>query len=119
MYILLFLWRDQYKNSWSKQNQHTWKALQKYSYLLHWICEWINSVNPLYLIIDQIKGDIEESNGNEDLTLVPTDKNKDTVKIYEELWSEIKYVIRSITNNSDIMMKNMAKSNLIHLMIYL
>ena len=35
------------------------------------------------------------------MTLVPADKNKDTLKIYEELWIEIKYVIRSITNNSD------------------
>ena len=40
----------------------------------------INSVNPLYLIIDQINGYLEGSNGNNILTLVPTDERKDTLK---------------------------------------
>ena len=40
----------------------------------------INSVNPLYLIIDKEDGYIEESNGNKYLTLVFTDKNKGTFK---------------------------------------
>ena len=35
------------------------------------------------------------------MTLVPTDKSKDTVKKYEELWSVIRDLIRSITDNSD------------------
>ena len=34
----------------------------------------INSVNPLYLITDQINGYIEESNGIKYLTLVPTNE---------------------------------------------
>ena len=54
----------------------------------------INSVNPLYLIIDQIDGYIEEYNENKYLTLVPTDKSK-------ELWTKIRDIIRSKTNNSD------------------
>ena len=33
--------------------------------------------------------------------LVPTDESKGTPKRYEELWSGIKYFIRSITNNSN------------------
>ena len=54
----------------------------------------INSVNPLYLIIDQIDGYIEKYNENKYLTLVPTDKSK-------ELWTKIRDIIRSKTNNSD------------------
>ena len=61
----------------------------------------ISSVNPLYLIINKINGYIEESNGNKYLTPVPTDKCKDTLRTYEELWNKIKDLIRSITKNSD------------------
>ena len=39
-----------------------------------------NSVKPLYLIISQISGYIEEKNGNKYLTLVPTDESKDAIK---------------------------------------
>ena len=35
------------------------------------------------------------------MTLVSTDKSKDTLKKYDELRSEIRYNIRSITNNLD------------------
>ena len=65
-----------------------------------------NSVNPLYLIIDKLDGYIEENYGNKYLTLVLTDESKDTLKAYEELWSKVRDVIRSITNNSDIMIRN-------------
>ena len=49
----------------------------------------INSVNPLYLIINKLRGCIEESHGNKYLTLVLTDESRDTLKRYEELWSKI------------------------------
>ena len=61
----------------------------------------INSVNPLYLIINKINSYIEESNGNKYLTLVSTDKNKETLKKYEELLNTIRDLVRSITKNSD------------------
>ena len=61
----------------------------------------LNSVNPLYLIIDKINGYTEESNGNKYLMLVPTDKSKDTLKRYEELQTKIRDILRSKTNNSD------------------
>ena len=35
----------------------------------------INSVNPLYLIISEVDGYIEEINGNKYLTVASTDKN--------------------------------------------
>ena len=59
----------------------------------------INSVNPLYFISSKVNGYFEEINGNKYLTLVPTNENKE--KKYEELWSKIRDLIRSITKNSD------------------
>ena len=61
----------------------------------------INSVNPLYLIFKEINGYFEEINENKYLTLVPTNDNKGKIKTYEELWSKIRYSIRSITKNSN------------------
>ena len=59
-----------------------------------------NSVktNPLYFIIDKVDGYIEESHGNKYLTLVSTDKNKDTLKKCTELWDKIKDLLKSVTN---------------------
>ena len=41
----------------------------------------IITVNPLYLIVNEINGYIEESNGNKYFNLVSTDKNKDIKKV--------------------------------------
>ena len=60
----------------------------------------INSINPLYLIIDEISGYLEESNGNKYLAILPTDESKDNKK-YDELWSKIRDSILPITNKSD------------------
>ena len=43
--------------------------------------------NPLQFIIDKADRYIQESNGN-------TDKNRDTLKKYTELWNKIKYLIK-------------------------
>ena len=43
-----------------------------------------NSVKFLYIIINRINGYIEESKENKYLTLVPTDKSKDTLNKYEK-----------------------------------
>ena len=48
-----------------------------------------------------MNGYFEEINGNKYLTLVPTNENKEKIKKYEELWSKIRDLIRSITKNSD------------------
>ena len=42
----------------------------------HLSCANVNSANPLYLIINEVNGDIEESNGNKYFRLVSTDKSK-------------------------------------------
>ena len=61
----------------------------------------INSVNPLYLIINKVNGYFEEINKNKNLTLVPTNESKEIIKKIEELWSKIRDLISSITKNSD------------------
>ena len=53
----------------------------------------INSVNPLYLIINEADGSIECSNGNKYLAFASTNKNKELLRKYTELWYEIKYHI--------------------------
>ena len=61
----------------------------------------INSVNSLYLIINEVDGYFEEINGNKYLTLqVSTDKNKKVLTKYTELWDEIKNSIEKINNKS-------------------
>ena len=59
-------------------------------------CEIINSVNPLYLIIGEVDGYIEERNGNKHLTFASTDKNKKVLEKYAKLWDKIEYLIKTI-----------------------
>ena len=59
-------------------------------------CENINSVNPLYLIIDDVDGCIEENNGNNYITFASTDKNKKVLEKYGTLLDEIKCHIQTI-----------------------
>ena len=59
-------------------------------------CENINCVNPLYLMIGEVDGYIEESNGNKYLTFASTDKNKKVLEKYTKLWDQIKYHIQTI-----------------------
>ena len=61
----------------------------------------VNSVNPLYRIINKVNGYFEEINKSKYLTLVPTNESKEKIKKYEELWSKIRDLIRSMTKNSD------------------
>ena len=50
----------------------------------------VNSVNPLYLIIDKADGYINKKNGNKYLILDSTGKNKELLMKYTELWDRIK-----------------------------
>ena len=58
--------------------------------------ENICSVNPLYLIVNAANGYTEEENGSKYLVLDSTDKNKEVLKKYTELWDEIRYLMKSI-----------------------
>ena len=60
-----------------------------------------NKVKTLHLIINKAKEYIDKSNGNEYLTVVPTDKSRDKPKEYEKMWRNIKDLIRLINNNLD------------------
>ena len=58
----------------------------------------INSVNPLYLIFDEVDGHFEEKKGNEYLTVDSTDKNKEVLIKYTKLWDGIKNSIEKVNN---------------------
>ena len=58
----------------------------------------IFSVNPLYLIINETIGYIEEDNGNKYLIFAPIDENKEVLRKYTELWNKIKNLIETIND---------------------
>ena len=59
--------------------------------------EWnVNSVNPLYLMINRIDGSIEEKNGNKYLNIADTVRNSDVLKKYNQMFNWIKYHIKNI-----------------------
>ena len=53
------------------------------------------------LIINKTNRCIEKSNGNEYLTLFPTDDSEDKLKKYDKLWNKLRDLIRLIRNNSE------------------
>ena len=116
-----FWWYYQYERFWSKWNYDRWKVIQKYCHSLHWICDdqrFEICENPLYLIINKVNGYFEEINKSKYLTLVSTNENKEIIKKYEDLWSQIRDIISSIIKNSEtILLKSIWKSNLIQMMI--
>ena len=50
----------------------------------------INSVNLLYLFINELDGFIDEKNGNKYLNITLTDTNNDVLIKYAEVWNGIK-----------------------------
>ena len=60
----------------------------------------IYNVNPLYLMFSNMNGYFEGINKSKYLTLAPTNESKEKIKKYEELWSKIRDLSRSVTNNS-------------------
>ena len=65
-------------------------------------CNSINSVNPLYLMINEMFGHSEEKNGNKYLVLDDVDENKEVLKKYEEIWEGIKKEIETINGGEKI-----------------
>ena len=59
-------------------------------------CNNINSVNPLYLMINKMIGHFEEKNENKYLVLDDVDENKEVSKKYEEVWEGVKKEIETI-----------------------
>ena len=62
----------------------------------------INSVNPLYLIINEMIGHFEEKNENKYLVLDEIDENKEVLNKYEEVWEGIKKEIETINGGEKI-----------------
>ena len=50
----------------------------------------INSVNPLYLMINEMIGHFEEKSKNSYLVLDDADENKEVSKKYDEVWEGVK-----------------------------
>ena len=65
-------------------------------------CENINSVNPLYLMINEMTGHFEEKNENKYLVLDDVDENKEVSKKYEEVWEGVKKEIETINGGEKI-----------------
>ena len=63
--------------------------------------EKINSINPLHLIVGEVDGYIEESNGNRYLTFPSTDKNKEVLTKHTKLWDRVKHLIKTINNGKE------------------
>ena len=68
-------------------------------------CNNINSVNPLYLMINEMIGHLEEKNENKYLVLDDVDKNKDVLNKYEEVSEGIKKEIETINGGEKIFKK--------------
>ena len=56
----------------------------------------INSVNPLYLMINEMIGHFEEKNENKYLVLDEIDENKEVLNKYEEVLESIKKEIETV-----------------------
>ena len=56
----------------------------------------INSVNPLYLIINEKIGHFEGKNENKYLVLDDIDGNKESLEKYKEVWEGIEKEIKTI-----------------------
>ena len=62
----------------------------------------IDSANSIYLVLNNVDGYIEESNGNKYLIFASTDKNKEILKNNTELWNEIDNQIETINGGEPI-----------------
>ena len=65
-------------------------------------CSNVNSVNPLYLMIDKMIGHFEEKNGYKYLILDDVNENKEVSKKYGEIWDEIKKETETINDSKKI-----------------
>ena len=62
----------------------------------------INSVNPLYLMINEMIGHFKEKNENKYLVLDEIDENKEVLEKYKKVWEGIKKEIETINSEEKI-----------------
>ena len=72
-------------------------------------CNNINSVNPLYLMIDKMIGHFEEKNGNKYLVLDDVNENKEVSEKYEEFWDGIKKKMKQLMVAKKLNMRKILK----------
>ena len=81
-----------------KLDKSTWKDLDVY--YIGYVDknpEWnVNSVNPLYLLINRVYGYVSEKNGNKFLTI---DKSDSVLKKCDQILSGIKYHIKKLDDS--------------------
>ena len=65
-------------------------------------CNNINSVNSLYLMINERIGYFEEKNENKYLALDDVDENKEVSKKYKKVWDGVKKDIETINGGERI-----------------
>ena len=65
-------------------------------------CKNINSVNPLYLMIDEMIGHFEDKNENKYFVLDDVNENKEVSQKYEEVWKGVKKEIETINGSKKI-----------------
>ena len=65
-------------------------------------CKNIKSVNPLYLLIDEMIDHLKEKNQNKYLVLDDVDENKEVLKNYSEGWKGVKKGIETINGGKNI-----------------
>ena len=99
--ILIIINIEEFDSKLRKRDKNSYKDID--IYYLGYItskktggCENIYSVNPWYLIIGKVDGHIEEKNGSKYLFFDSTDKNKEVLEKYRELWDRIKNEIETI-----------------------
>ena len=71
----------------------------------------VNSVNPLYLMINRIDGFIEENNGNKYLNISDKNRNNEILGKYNQVFNGIKYHINKIDKGNGEYDKDYMKIN--------
>ena len=69
----------------------------------------INTVNSLYLMINEMIGHFEEKNENKYLVLDEIDENKEVLNKYKEVWEGIKKEIETINGGKKLNMEKILK----------
>ena len=72
-------------------------CVDRYLYLIDY-AKNINNVNPLYLIIPEFYGYIEEHEGRKYLNIALTGMNNDVLSEYEKMWDGILEQVRKIND---------------------
>ena len=84
-----------------KIDKKSYKDIYKIGYItIKKTDDWenINSLNPLYVLIDHASGYIKEKGVNKYLVFDSTDENKELLKKYNDVWNGIKDKIKEINS---------------------